>query len=157
MGKLQHIQHQITAINNLIKINNDRIADYENLLEGKQEYKYSKIFDEHVSDSKKNIAELVELIQALGGHPATGTTLSNKVYQTWFDIKTKIRKPDDKSILRNCVHVEEVVNAAYREALDDKELIWDDKRVVSVLSNHLKGLKSALDKIKALYTDDLPQ
>ena len=155
MGKLQHIQHQIAAINHLIEINNDRIAGYEKILDEKQEYRYSEIFDQNVSESQKGIAELSDLIQDMGGQPSTGTSFGNKVSQTWFDIKSQIKKPDNMSIWGKCIHIEEVVNAAYRKALDDKELIWDDKKVISVLSNHLKLSKMAFDKIKGLYTENL--
>jgi uncharacterized protein (TIGR02284 family) len=155
MVKLQHIQHQISAINDLIKINNDRISGYEKALEGNEDAALVPVFTGYADQSKKYTAELEALIHSLGGEPAAGTTLAGKFYRTWVDIKSKVTGKDKKSVLGDCEYGEEVANKAYRDALDDKELIWEDKQVVNLLSGHLKGLKTAYENIKALRTDAL--
>jgi uncharacterized protein (TIGR02284 family) len=153
MGKLQHIQHQISAINDLIKINHDRISGYEKALEGNEDTAFIPVFTGYADQSKKYAGELEALIHSLGGEPAAGTTLTGKFYRTWLDIKSKVTGKDNKSILSDCEYGEEVINKAYRDALDDKELIWEDKQVVNLLTGHLKGLKLAYENIKALRAD----
>jgi len=86
----------------------------------------------------------------LGGEPATGTTIAGKFYHTWIDVKAKFTKKDRQSILSDCEYGEDIANAAYRKALDDKELIWKDDKVVTILSHQLKDLKNAHDTVKAL-------
>lgn len=150
MGVLQHIQHQISALNDLIKINNDRIAGYQKALESIDETGLNLLFNEYIDQSKNYVSELREYIHVLGGHPADGTTLSGKFYHAWMDVKATFMNKDKHSILADCEHGEDIAKKAYRKALDDKELIWEDERVVSILNNHLDGLRIAHDTIKAL-------
>jgi uncharacterized protein (TIGR02284 family) len=150
MGTLQHIQHQIGAINDLIKINNDRVAGYQKAAAGTTDEKLQALFDQYIEQSKKYATELRDLIHHLGGDPADGTTFAGKFYRTWMDIKAKITKPGEQAILSDCEYGEDVANKAYRDALDDKELIWQDKHVVSLLDGHLKGLKASHQKIRDL-------
>jgi uncharacterized protein (TIGR02284 family) len=150
MGTLQHIQHQISAINDLIRINNDRVTGYEKALGDTEEPELQQLFKKHIEQSNKNTAELKELIHSLGGDPADGTTLSGKFYHTWLDIKSKLTGKDKKSILGDCEYGEDAAEKAYRDALDDKELIWQDKQVMALLTHHLKGLKAAHDRVLEL-------
>ena len=150
MGILQHIEHQISALNDLVKINNDRISGYQKAAESTSDDDLKRLFLGYIDDSKKYNAELRDHIHVLGGDPSTGTTLSGKFYQAWIDVRAKFSIKDRHSILADCEYGEDIANAAYRNALDDKELIWKDDRVVTMLSHQLKELKSAHDNIKAL-------
>jgi uncharacterized protein (TIGR02284 family) len=157
MGILQHIEHQISALNDLIKINNDRAAGYEKAIEGTEDQKLKDLFAEYIDDSKKYKGELSDYLHVLGGDPTSGTSIAGKFYHTWIDVKAKFAKKDAASILSDCEYGEDVANAAYRSALDDKELIWKDDRVVTLLSRQLKELKVAHDNIKTLRDDAIAQ
>ena len=150
MGILQHIEHQISALNDLVKINYDRIAGYEKGIEAIADEDLKNLFAGYIDQSKNNINEIKEHLHVLGGDPATGTTLAGKVYHTWIDVKARFTKKDRHSILSDCEYGEDVANSAYRNACDDKELIWKDERVVSILTHQLKDLKAAHDNIKEL-------
>lgn len=150
MGTLQHIQHQIDALNDLIKINNDRVAGYQKGLESAEDPALKAVFEGYVDQSKGYVNELNDYIHLLGGSPADGTTLSGKFYHAWIDVKAAFTKKDNYSILSDCEYGEDVAKSAYRKALDDKELIWEDEKVVSLLNSHMNGLKIAHDAIKAL-------
>ena len=156
MGTLQHIQHQISAVNDLIRINNDRVTGYQKALEGVTETELQVLFKKYFEQSRQNAVELRELIHQLGGDPASGTTLSGKFYRTWMDLKAKIAGKDTPSILAACDYGEAVAEKAYRDALDDKELIWQDKLVVSLLTRHLKGLVAAHEHISELRQQTSP-
>jgi uncharacterized protein (TIGR02284 family) len=150
MGLLQHVQHQISALNDLIKINNDRIAGYEKANEATDETGLNLLFNEYIEQSKSYVSEIRDYIHVLGGAPADGTTLSGKFYHAWIDVKSVFSGNDRHSILSSCEYGEDVAKKAYRAALDDKELIWEDENVVSILNNHLEGLKKAHDTVKSL-------
>ncbi|WP_158989003.1 PA2169 family four-helix-bundle protein [Mucilaginibacter sp. L196] len=150
MGILQHVEHQISALNDLIKINNDRATGYQKAIESTEEQKLKKLFEDYIEDSKEYVGDLTEHLHFLGGDPASGTTLAGKFYHTWIDVKAKFSKKDNVSILSDCEYGEDVANTAYRNALDDKELIWKDERIVNILSRHLKELKATHDHIKEL-------
>ena len=150
MGILQHIQHQISAVNDLIKINNDRIAGYEKAIDGTTDADLKELFPEFIEQSKKYVSDLNEHMHYLGGDPAAGTTLSGKVYHTWIDVKATFTGKDRHSILSDCEYGEDVAKSAYRKASDDKELIWEDDKIASILADHLEGLKTAHDTVKLL-------
>ncbi|MEO7213582.1 PA2169 family four-helix-bundle protein [Mucilaginibacter sp.] len=150
MGTLQHIQHQISALNDLIKINNDRIAGYQKAIEGIEDFSLKTVFEGYADQSKGYVNQLNDYILLLGGSPADGTTLAGKFYHAWIDVKSAFSKKDSLSILSDCEYGEDVAKGSYRKALDDKELIWEDEKVVNLLTNHLNGLKMAHDAIKAL-------
>lgn len=150
MGTLQHIQHQISALNDLIKINNDRIAGYQKGIEGTEDGSLKTLFAGYADQSTGYVNELNDYIHQLGGSPADGTTLSGKFYHAWMDVKSAFTKKDDHSVLSDCEYGEDVAKGAYRKALDDKELIWEDEKVLTLLNAHMNGLKIAHDAIKAL-------
>nr|WP_067056271.1 PA2169 family four-helix-bundle protein [Mucilaginibacter sp. L294] len=150
MGTLQHVQHQISALNDLIKINNDRIAGYQKAIEGTDDISLKGVFEGYADQSKGYINQLNDYIHLLGGQPTDGTTLSGKFYHAWMDVKSTFTKKDSHSILSDCEYGEDIAKGAYRKALDDKELIWEDEKVVALLNTHMSGLKIAHDAIKAL-------
>jgi uncharacterized protein (TIGR02284 family) len=150
MGLLQHIEHQISAINDLVKINNDRIAGYQKATEGTEDADLKELFAKYIEQSKQTGAELAEIQHTLGGDLATGTTLSGKFYHAWIDVRAKFSKKDRRSILSDCEYGEDIATNAYRSALDDKELIWNSEDIVAILSRQLDGLKEAHDNIKNL-------
>ncbi|MES2266576.1 MAG: PA2169 family four-helix-bundle protein [Bacteroidota bacterium] len=150
MGTLQHIQHQISALNDLIKINNDRISSYEKALESSEDASLKSVFEGYLDQSRGYVNELNDYIHLLGGSPTDGTTLSGKFYHAWIDVKSAFTKKDNYSILSDCEYGEDIAKSAYGKALEDKELIWEDEKVVTLLTNHLNGLKISHDAIKAL-------
>ncbi|MBL4675195.1 MAG: PA2169 family four-helix-bundle protein [Mucilaginibacter sp.] len=150
MGTLQHIQHQISALNDLIKINNDRIAGYQKALDGTEDIGLKTVFEGYIDQSKGYVNEINDYIHQLGGSPTDGTTLSGKFYHAWMDVKSAFGKKDNHAVLADCEYGEDVAKSAYRKALDDKELIWEDEKVVNLLNTHMSGLKIAHDAIKAL-------
>ena len=150
MGTLQHILHQISALNDLIKVNNDRVAGYQKAIEGTDDLSLKSVFEGYADQSKGYVTELNDYIHQLGGSPAEGTTLSGKFYHAWIDVRAAFSKRDDHSVLSDCEYGEDIARGSYRKAIDDKELIWEDEKVVSLLSNHIAGLRMAHDAIKAL-------
>ena len=150
MGILQHVEHQISALNDLVKINNDRIAGYEKGIEGTEDADLKALFAKYIDQSKGNKTELTGILYVLGGDPATSTTIAGKYYHAWIDVKAKFTKKDRHSVLADCEYGEDVANVAYRNALDDKELIWKSDDIVSTLSRQLKALQASHDNIKQL-------
>ena len=150
MGTLQHVQHQISALNDLIKINNDRITGYQKAIEGTDDLSLKGVFEGYADQSRGYVNDLNDYIHLLGGSPTDGNTLSGKFYHAWMDVKSAFSKKDNHSILSDCEYGEDVAKNAYRKALDDKELIWEDEKVLALLKSHMNGLKIAHNAIKAL-------
>ncbi|HEY4198513.1 MAG TPA: PA2169 family four-helix-bundle protein [Mucilaginibacter sp.] len=156
MGLLQHIEHQISALNDLILVNNDRVSGYTSALEHINDEDLQKIFKECIQQSQSNVAQLIEYIHTLGGSPSNGTSLSGKVFQTWSSLKARITRQDRFSLLGDCERGEDMAKTAYREALDDKELIWKDPVIVKILTKQEAQLKALHEKIKVLRDASQP-
>ncbi len=62
MGILQHIEHQISALNDLVKINNDRISGYQKAAESTSDDDLKRLFLDYIDDSKKYKSELSDHI-----------------------------------------------------------------------------------------------
>lgn len=137
-------------MNDLIKVNNDRAAGYQKAIDGTDDLSLKAVFEGYADQSKGYVNELNDYIHLLGGSPVEGTTLSGKFYHAWIDVRAAFNKREDHSVLSDCEYGEDIAKGSYRRALDDKELIWEDDKVVSLLSNQFSGLKMAHDAIKAL-------
>ncbi|WP_431198423.1 ferritin-like domain-containing protein [Mucilaginibacter sp. P25] len=108
MGILQHVQHQISALNDLIKINNDRITGYHKATEATDEVGLNLLFNEYIDQSKNYVSEIRDYIHVLGGDPTDGTTLAGKFYHAWMDVKSVFVSKDSHSILSDCEYGEDV-------------------------------------------------
>jgi uncharacterized protein (TIGR02284 family) len=67
-----------------------------------------------------------------------------------MDVKSVFSGSDRHAILSDCERGEDVAKGAYRLALDDKELIWEDPALVKLLTGQFDDLKTSHDEVKAL-------
>jgi uncharacterized protein (TIGR02284 family) len=150
MGTLQHIEHQISALNDLIRINNDRITGYKKQSDATEETDLLDIFAILIAQSQQNVNELIDYIHILGGKPTDGTTLSGKFYHAWINVKSVFAKADRQGLLEYCENSEDMAKSAYRKALDDKELIWEDDKVTALLNKQFEEFKRSHQQVKEL-------
>src|SRR5690606_16883305 len=92
------------VLNDLIKINNDRIEGYKTATEEltSEDDDLRVIFDELSRQSAEYKSQLVEEVQVSGEEPESGTTTAGKVYRAWMDVKALFTGHDRKTILANC-------------------------------------------------------
>lgn len=139
----------IDVLNDLIKINNDRIEGYEKAIEDAKtvDVDLQTIFSKMKSESIKYTAELHNRILQLGGEPADGTTVSGKVYRVWMDIKATFTGKDRKALLEACEFGEDAAQKAYQEALDTDGLPVD---IRDFIAEQKRALRTSHDEIKAM-------
>jgi len=140
----------IEALNDLIKINNDRIEGYQRAIEELPERKdtdLKSLFTAMVSESMGYKAELENLVRKYGGSTEEGTTVSGKLYRAWMDVKAMFTGGDRKTVLSNCEAGEDAAQKAYRMALDDEEVMPQTK---DLIMQQKVALKASHDRIKAL-------
>lgn len=136
------------VLNDLIQINNDRVAGYERAADEAKEVDVDLIatFNKMADDSRKYAAELTKEVRDLGEQPDTGTTNSGKIYRAWMDVKNAFTKHDRKSILSSCEYGEDVAQKAYDAALSsDAEMTAATRQLIT---EQKTALKSAHDLIK---------
>lgn len=136
-------------LNDLIEINNDRVAGYQKALEElhPEDSDLKSLFVEMVRQSHRHKADLVREVQVLGGDPDSGTTASGKIYRAWMDVKAVFTGHDRETILNNCEFGEDAAQKAYKSALDTEGL---SAHLRTLISNQQAELKISHDQIKAL-------
>jgi uncharacterized protein (TIGR02284 family) len=138
----------IEVLNDLIRINNDRIAGYEKAAEEARniDIDLRAIFTRMADESRQYAAELTQEVVKQGGEPATGTTSSGKIYRVWMDVKATFTGKDRQAILENCEFGEDAAQKAYDSALKSEAEMLSDVR--QLITNQKSSLKTSHDVIK---------
>lgn len=140
----------IEALNDLIKINNDRIEGYQraiNELPDGENADLKSLFGSMIDESQGYKQELQNLVMEYGGETADGTTASGKLYRAWMDVKALFTGGDEKTVLGNCEAGEDAAQRAYQMALDDDDIMQRTKDLIRTQKTSLKG---SHDQIKAM-------
>ncbi len=138
----------IDVLNDLVKINNDRIAGYERAIKEARELDVDlkAMFEGLIRDTYDYKEELVAKLSQLGGEVAKDTTLSGKIYRAWMDVKATFTGSDRKAILENCEFGEDAWRRAYEAALaSDADM---DAETRQMITGHYTAEKQAHDLIK---------
>lgn len=144
----------IEILNDLIEINNDRIAGYERaikeLKDGDDDLKI--LFENMIDESRNARLALGEEVQVLGGTMETGTTASGKIYRAWMDVKAVFTGHDRHTVLANCHTGEDAAQKAYETALEAEHL---PAYLREMIEKQQQQLKSSHDEIKALSQQEV--
>jgi len=138
----------VTVLNDLIRINNDRVVGYEKAADEARDIDVDlrTIFLRMSEESRQYAAELTQEVVKLGGDPATGTTNSGKIYRVWMDLKATFTGNSRQAILENCEYGEDAAQKAYESALkSDAEMSSDIRQLIS---NQKSSLRTSHDVIK---------
>jgi uncharacterized protein (TIGR02284 family) len=138
----------VEVLNDLIEINNDRIAGYTRAIRESEndDMDLKAIFNRMIDESRQYIAELTQEVVKLGGEPDTGTTASGKIYRAWMDVKATFTGNDRKAILASCEFGEDAAQKAYDAALTSDEALSPEVR--QLIANQKSSLKTSHDVIK---------
>ena len=135
------------VLNDLIRINHDRVEGYEKAASQTSENDLRTLFHDMSNQSRQFATELERVVKAEGADPAEGTTNSGKIYRTWMDVKATFGGDDRKGILASCEFGEDAAQTAYRTALKEDDL---DAPVRVIIESQKTSLKDAHDKIKQM-------
>ena len=135
------------VLNDLIRINHDRVEGYEKAAAQTKEDDLRSLFTNMSTQSRQFAGELEGIVRTEGGDPAEGTTNSGKIYRTWMDVKATFGGDDRKGILASCEFGEDAAQTAYRSALKEDDV---DGPVKQLIENQQVALKEAHDKIKRM-------
>jgi uncharacterized protein (TIGR02284 family) len=145
---MERNEKTIDVLNDLIRINNDRVEGYEKAVRetNENDVDLRNIFNRMAQESRNYTRELTEQVRRLGGEPASGTTASGKIYRTWMDIKSGFSRSERKSVLEECEFGEDAAQKAYDKALDPDNSLPPDVR--TVVQEEKTNLRTAHDTIK---------
>jgi uncharacterized protein (TIGR02284 family) len=136
-------------LNDLILINNDRIAGYENAISElkPEDGDLKPLFLEMIKQSHKLKANLVQEVQVIGEEAESGTTTFGKIYRGWMDVKAIFTGHDRETVLNNCEYGEDAAQNAYQMALEEDSLTENLRALISEQKFDLRG---SHDEIKSL-------
>jgi uncharacterized protein (TIGR02284 family) len=142
-------------LNDLILINNDRIAGYEKAiaeLKSKEDAAAGNtdlvmLFQKMIDESREFRNALGQEVQVLGGEMAEGTMTSGKIYRAWMDVKALFTGKDRHAILVACETGEDAAQKAYKAALEEDDL---PEFLRDIIAEQKDLLWQSHDEIKAL-------
>ncbi|MEO6547400.1 MAG: PA2169 family four-helix-bundle protein [Ferruginibacter sp.] len=152
---MENTNETVDILNDLILINNDRIAGYEKAIAelkgnddvSREHLDLTILFEKMIDDSREIRNALGKEVQVLGGEMAEGTMTSGKVYRAWMDLKAVFTGKDRHTILENCETGEDAAQKAYRVALEKEDLPHFLRDLISAQKSLLKD---SHDEVKAL-------
>jgi uncharacterized protein (TIGR02284 family) len=138
----------IEVLNDLIQINNDRIAGYEKAIVSvdASDVSLKATFRKMADKSEGYKSALTAVVNRLGGEIATGTTNSGKIYRAWMDVKNIFTGDDRQTVLESCEGGEDAALKAYKEALSSDAVTDEDIR--ELINAQLAELRISHDTIK---------
>lgn len=142
----------VDDLNDLVKINNDRIHGYEKAVEDTQDPQLDDLFRHYVIQSKtfrSQLAEHIVRIDGLAVSDETTTDISSKIHRAWIDIKSAITGKDRSTVLSSVEFGENAAVEAYQDAIEKDHI---PAYIKEDLQKQLGEIKGAYDKIKTLQT-----
>ena len=139
------------VLNDLVKINNDRIAGYQRAISETKDLDVDlkTVFEGMVRESEGYKSELVGQIQSLGADAPTDTTISGKIYRAWMDVKATFTGSSRKTVLENCEFGEDAWRRAYEAALaSDAEMSAQTRQLITDQYNKQKESHDLIKKYR---------
>ena len=140
-------------LNDLIRINNDRIEGYSKAAAQAKDQDLQSLFSQFSQQSRQFANELRGLINDKGNSEdrkdkvTDETTASGKIYRAWMDVKATFSGGNRKSVLAACEFGEDAAQKAYRSALEEDEVSPD---VRAVIESQKATLLEAHDQVKMM-------
>jgi uncharacterized protein (TIGR02284 family) len=137
------------VLNDLIKINNDRIDGYEKALKDlkAEDNDLQLVFLKAIDQSRKIRMVLGREIQTLGEDIPAGTSGSGTIHRAWMELKVSFSGHSRHAILASCEYGEDAVQKAYESALNSEHLPEYLSRIVL---EEKEELKEVHDQIRIL-------
>lgn len=135
----------INTLQDLVRVNNDRSAGYDNAVTEVDDPGLQHIFQSMADQSREYAFELNKFIKEGGGKEETDTSIGGDLYRTWMDLKADFTN-SDSSVLASCEYGEDVTLRVYQMALNNDIEIPQD--MLDVITRQHGELRLSHDRIK---------
>jgi len=139
----------ITALNELIEINNDRVEGYKTAMKETKDSDLRHTFVELSLTSEENLSELLKAVYSLGGTPEEGTRATGKIFRVWMDAKAALTGGNRHEILSSCEFGEDKALEAYEHVLEHHANEMSSEHVELVRKQKSRLLQDH-NKVKAM-------
>ena len=140
----------VDDLNELVKINNDRIHGYEESIKDVEDAPLDDLFRHMIIQSEQFRSQLAEHIVRIDGTAVAdvdATDLTSKLHRAWIDIKSAVTGKDRAMVLNSVEFGENAAVQAYEDAIAKDHL---PAYIKEDLQKQLSELKGSYDKIKGL-------
>jgi len=141
-------QQLVETLNDLVKINHDRIEGYRKAQEqAASNVDLKAIFATKQKQSESFAQELKQNIASLGGEFAEDTTKSGKIFRAWMDVKNTFKPSDRSSILESCEFGEKAALDAYKSSLEsDAEIPSEVRQLIMAQKGDIEQSHETIKK-----------
>ena len=143
-------ENQISILNSLVEINNDRIEGYQTASNETDDPDLKQLFSTFMKTSQECKEELESEVLRLGGKPDEETRTTGKLFRLWMDFKAAVTGKDRKGILSSCEQGEDVAVGVYEKVLQNESsdnLSGEQTRMVYA---QYQLIKSDHDRVREL-------
>lgn len=146
---MQNNSADTDVLNDLIKINNDRVKGYEKALSEvkTEDNDLRTLFAKMLRQSQELKSDLAMELQALGKEVTSDATTAGAIYRVWMDVKALFTGHDRYTVLNNCEFGEDAAQQAYKMAIETEGL---SANINSLITKQKEELKSSHNEIKAM-------
>jgi uncharacterized protein (TIGR02284 family) len=147
---METIEKSIEVLNDLIEINDDRIAGFVHAAKelDEKELDLRTFFVTLRDESRNNVHELGTAINKNGGEVEMGMSGRGALHRAWLDVKVAFTGHDRKSVLEECERGEDAIKKAYSDALSPDSGLSPE--FTEIVSRQQMGIIAAHNQIKAL-------
>ncbi|AQG82145.1 ferritin-like domain-containing protein [Spirosoma montaniterrae] len=140
----------VEDLNDLVKINNDRIQGYQKAVEDTEDAQLDDLFRHYIIQSQNFRSQLADHIVRIDGTAvtdATSTDLPSKVHRAWIDIKAALTGKDRDTVLSSVEFGENAAIEAYKDAIEKDHI---PAYIKEDLVKQLGQLEDAYERVTAL-------
>ena len=136
------------TVNDLIRINNDRVTGYSKAATQAKDQDLQSLFSQLAQQSRQFANELRSCIGYDDKKEVTDeTTTAGKIYRAWMDVKATFGGDSRKGVLASCEFGADAAQKAYKEALEEEDLSPDLR---TIIEKQKATLREAHDRIKMM-------
>ena len=137
-----------SILNELIETLKDGQEGYRAAAADVESSNLKSLFSEYSLQRSKFAGELQALAHSLGEeNPETSGSVAGAIHRGWIDLKAALSSKDEHAILAECERGEDSAVAAYKDALEEKEL---PSNVIETLRAQAADVKAAHDRVRNL-------
>lgn len=147
---METTEKAIDVLNDLIEINNDRVAGFAHAVKELKENDTDLrlLFLQLREESRENVHELGSVINENGGEVEMGMSGNGALHRMWLDVKAAFTGHDRRGILTECERGEDAIKKAYEHALmPDNDL---SPEVTAIIMRQQENVIASHNQIKAL-------
>jgi uncharacterized protein (TIGR02284 family) len=147
---METLDRSIEVLNDLIAINNDRIAGFAHAMQelGDHDDELKALFKHFKDESLHNVHELGTAINKNHGEVEMGMTQHAALHRLWLDIRSAFSGHASKSILEECERGEDAIKKVYQNALTHQGDLPSE--FIAIITRQEQEIISAHNQIKAL-------